>query len=126
MKLTPAMTAAVTFVATAATLFAARGDDSNLLVMTVPALLTGTLAGVFHAKKLGALLACALGGLILGIINAVDIIRYDVPDKFGITVATLATFLALGLMLGAFVEFVRWLHQMAHGHGMRGKPPQAP
>jgi hypothetical protein len=106
--------AALAFVATAAALIAARPEGDTAWMVPALAVSTGMLAGIFHAKRLTALLGGAAAGLIIGLSSSISLLRYEVADKFVVVTSNIAVSLVLGLVFGAFIEFVMYLHRITH------------
>ncbi len=125
----PVATGLAVSVAAAAFLLAARyrTDDGAAAAWAIPAfsLVSGALAASFHARRLKALLLGVLFGLVNGVMASVGLLGQPVEDVFLVVASTMAFFMVLCLVIGAFVEFVLFLHHVAHGRDPRryGGPP---
>lgn len=129
VRWTPVATGLVVSAAAAAFLLAARyrTADGVAAAWVIPSfsLCSGALAAFFHARRLRALLLGVLFGLGNGIMASVSLLGQPVEDVFFVVASTLAFFMALCLVIAAFVEFVLFLHHVAHGRDPRryGAPP---
>lgn len=117
-----AATGLVASLVTAGILLASRiGSDDLAWARVVPAfaLLNGTLVAAFHARRLWALLAGIVAGIAMGVISTWGLIGQPVDGLFTVVALTLAFFAVLGLILGGFIEFVMYVHHLAHGRPSR-------
>ncbi|HSD11920.1 MAG TPA: hypothetical protein VLC10_00025 [Patescibacteria group bacterium] len=128
---TPVATGLAVSAVAAAFLLAARfrTDDGAAAAWVVPsfALASGGLAALFHARRDRALLLGVLFGLANGIVASLELLGQPVEDVFFVVASTMAFFMILCLAIGAFVEFVCFLHHVAHGRDPRrygGPPPK--
>jgi len=104
----------LSFVATVAALVAARPAGDTAWVVPALAVSIGLMAGIFHSRKLTALLGGTIAGLIIGLASSMELMSYDVEGKFVAVASTIAVSLMLGLLVGAFVELVMFLHRATH------------
>lgn len=120
---TPVATGLATSLSSAALLLAAhfKTEDGTSTAWFVPlfSLTVGALAALFHARRLQALLGGLIFGLSSGALSSFGLIGQPVEDVFFAIAATLVFFVVLGLIFGAFVEFVMFLHHLAHGRDRR-------
>lgn len=107
----------------------AKTDDAASAAWFIPsfALVFGAFASLFHARRLRALLVGLVLGLVSGVASSVGLLRQPVEGIFFAVAATMTFFAALGLVVGAFVEFVMFLHHVSHGRrpGRYGGPDKA-
>lgn len=127
----PAASGLVAVLVTAGMLLASRvGSEDLTWARVVPAfvLLNGTLVAAFHARRLWSLLAGMTAGIITGVASTWGLIGQPVEGLFSVVTFTLAFFVALGLLLGGFIEFVLYVHHLAHGRPPREyqKAPSPP
>ena len=95
--------------------FKTEGGASAAWFVPMFSLMTGAFTALFHARRLHALLGGLVFGLTSGFFSSLGLLGQPVEDVFFAVAATMAFFVALGLILGAFVEFVMYLHHLAHG-----------
>jgi quinol-cytochrome oxidoreductase complex cytochrome b subunit len=115
----PYLIGGITWLCLLATLFFGYWRDGGR-----PMELAGAVAASFFvslalvgmsAKGLKAWVFGTLGGAAVGIFSALDLFFGDRFERaFFVAFATLAFFIALGLILGALAELVRFLHWAVH------------
>ena len=121
----PAAAGLVASLVTAGILAASRvGSEDLAWARIVPAfaLLNGTLIAAFHVRRLWALLAGLVMGIVVGVASTWGLIGQPVDGLFTVVALTMAFFVVLGLILGAFLEFVFIVHHVAHGRSLRAYP----
>ena len=112
------MTGLAVSAAAAAILLAAEfGSEgfSSAWFIPVFCLPAGLLATLFHARRLRFLLGGLLLGLFTGTLSSFGLLGQPVEGLFFMVGATMTFVVALCLAAGGFVEFVLFLHHLAHG-----------
>lgn len=118
----PLVTGTAASLVTAGVLLIARAaSEEYAWPQVVPALvvLNGMFVAGFHHRRLWALLAGFAAGIMFGIASTWGLIGQPVQDLFTVVALTLAFFSAVGLLLGGFLEFVMFVHHLAHGKPAR-------
>lgn len=115
---TPVMTGLAVTAVTAAILLAAQfGSEGSSAAWFIPvfSLPAGLLAALFHARRLWLLLGGLASGVFAGILSSFGLLGQPVEGLFFMVSATMAFFVTLCLVAGAFLEFVMFLHHLTHG-----------
>lgn len=110
--------AATVFVAAVLIAAGLEAGSSTSMLTASPAIavIFGTIMGLLHHRRLWSVFWGSAVGLLLGASSAWSLIGHGVDDVFVIVLATLALFIGLGFFVGSFIEFVQFLHFIAHGN----------
>jgi hypothetical protein len=123
LRWTPVSTGLAVSAVSAAFLLAAHyrspGDAAAAWAVPLFSLAAGSLATLFQARRLRALLLGTVFGAVNGIMASVGLLGQPMEDMFAVVASTMAFFMVLCLIVGAFVEFVLFLHHVAHGRDPR-------
>jgi hypothetical protein len=105
----------------------AEAVPARLAYVPLIALLAGALAGFFAAERAWALLGLFAAGLLIGDVGALQLAFQDVAAAYTVAIATVGVFATLGIVIGAVVELVHFVHGLWHWWlGLRNGGPSKP
>lgn len=110
---------------TAGVLLAAYRKDPyamNPIVLVGVSFTIGFFGGTFQARRLSFALSGLILGLAVGILSSLDFFFLPVEGVYFAVLTSLVVYVALGLLVGGFVETVRFLHCVVHGCRPRDYP----
>ncbi len=89
---------------------------SALASIPAVAVIFGIMAALLHARRLWSVFWGAAFGLLAGVSFSWELVGQHVTGLFPTVLATLALFTSIGFLVGSFIEFVQFLHYVAHGN----------
>jgi hypothetical protein len=101
----------------------AGGQWPSLLFGIILSFAVGASVVGLRWRRLMPWLWCLVGSTIIGLSSGFELVSGEsFEQEFFVAVATLGFFVVLGFMLGALLEFIRFIHHLLHGRKWRDYP----